>query len=44
MTDASNERIRLEMHKLTRDLENVRDDIEGISHHLEDKPALEIWI
>lgn len=44
--DASNDRIRLEMDKLTRDMENVRvrDDIEGISHHLEDKPALEIWM
>lgn len=38
-----NETIRRELNKLARDLENVRDDVEGISHHLEDRPALEVW-
>ena len=42
--DASGERIKSEINKLARELENVRDDIEGISQYLDDKLALEIWM
>ena len=38
------ESIKSEMVKINKDLENIKDDLQGISHFLEDKPALEIWM